>query len=427
MLKTAPHLIALSLFAAFAIHGRADTVVLKSGEKLEGRVLSETDTELRFEVKISAGIVDERSIPKSTVAKVEKASPDEASWQQIKGLQLGANSLPAAQYDRTTGPLNAFINQYPGSTHLLDAKKTLAAFEEEKKRVDAGELKLNGNWLTKEEAQKERYQVSGLIALNYMREQQTRGDLIGALNAFDLLERQYPGSRSYPDAVDVARRILPALKTKAATRLDALPAEMAAQAKATEAALEPSKTDMKNAAERERTNAEALLAAAEKQKVKWPPFLPKSDASLRQIADLASNEISRLGSLDLARFRESLQLADKAKKALADAELVTANELLVKARDLWSDNELAARLRTELTAAQTAEAAAPATPAPTGTDENPAPAATASSSQDAKDDAEPPSSNNYFRIVLLVVVLGLAIGGWKVYQSVKSKASDVLE
>src|SRR5687768_6064814 len=301
----------IALLSATAVLGRGDTVTLKSGEKIDGRILSETSAELKIEVK-SGGIVDERTVAKSDVAKVEKASADGVAWQPLKTLQPGANSLPAAQYDRVIGPLRSFVTQFPQSPHVADAQKALTAFEEEKKRVDAGELKLNGKWISKDEVQKERYQINALVALNYLREQQARGDIIGALNTFDVIERDYPGSRAYPDAVEAVLRILPAVKAQAAARMAALPAEKETQEKAIAAALEPSKSEMKAAGERERAMNEQLVAAAKTQGANWPPFLPKSEEAMRLIADRATNELSRLAGLNIGNFRQSIQLAEKA-------------------------------------------------------------------------------------------------------------------
>jgi hypothetical protein len=116
---------------------------------------------LKIEIK-SGGIVDERTVAKSDVAKVEKASADGVAWQTLKNLQPGANSLPAGQYDRAIVPLRNFVTQFPQSANAPDAQKALTAFEDEKKRVDAGELKLNGKWISKAEVQNERYQINGL-------------------------------------------------------------------------------------------------------------------------------------------------------------------------------------------------------------------------------------------------------------------------
>jgi hypothetical protein len=51
-------------------------------------------------------------------------------------------------------------------------EKLVADFEAEKQRVTNGERKLNGSWLSKEDVQRESYQINGAITLNFMRDQQ---------------------------------------------------------------------------------------------------------------------------------------------------------------------------------------------------------------------------------------------------------------
>jgi len=424
---------------------RGDTVVLKSGERIEGKILSETDAEVKIETR-AGGIVDERTVPKADIAKVEKVTPDEVAWQPLKTLQPGANSLPATQYDRVLTLLRSFASQFPQSTHMAEAQKALAAFEEEKKRVDAGELKLQGKWITKEEVQKERYQINALVALNYLREQQARGDVMGALNTFEVLERDYPGAKVYPDAVEAALRILPAMKAQAAARVAALPAEKDAQAKAIERALEPSKSDMKAAGEREKAMADAALSAAQKQGVKWPPFHPKSEESMKLMADRANGELSRLAALDLGRMRQSVQLATKAAQALEAKDVTAAEEALTQAKELWDANELTTRLAPQLASAKTQAAEEPmpesaeteaaknaaAAISPTST----ATVSSASSEPVSSDEAAPPEEAvgeepapviTPFRVVFALVLFVFLFAMWKAYKSVKSKANEVLE
>lgn len=434
-------IIVAALSCALCAWSRGDTVVLKSGEKIEGKILSDTDAEVKIETK-AGGIVDERTVPKSEIAKVEKATPDGLAWQPLKTVQPGANSLPAGQYERALAPLRAFVAQYPQSVHAAEAQKALTAFEEEKKRVDAGELKLNQKWISKEEVQKERYQINALVALNYLREQQARGDVIGALNTFDILERDYPGSKAYPDAVEAVLRILPTLKAQAAARVAAFPAEKADQEKRIAAALEPSKTDMKAAGEREKATNEATLAAARKSGVKWMPLLLKSDEAMKQIAEHASSEQGRLAGLDLTKLRQSVQLAEKAQQALATNDLPAAEESVIQAQNLWDANELAKRVNVQLAAAKAATAEEPLAPPPPEAKSALDPAAPdTSASSGSSASTEPVSSDDApavaeedttplitpVRVVVTVLVIAFLVAMWKTYKTIKSKASDVLE
>ena len=195
------------LFFAGILASFADVVMLKNGEKLEGKIVSETGTDVTLDIQVSAGILDSRTVPKTDIASVVKDQPDAAAWKQLQNLKLGVSSQAATAYDAMINPLRAFTTQYPTSTHAAEAQKMLGEFEAEKKRVAAGEVKLNGKWMMKEEAQKERYQINALLAFQYMRDQSAKRDLVAAMNAFDVIETQYPGARVYPDAVELARRI----------------------------------------------------------------------------------------------------------------------------------------------------------------------------------------------------------------------------
>ena len=58
----------------------ADTITLTTGEKVEGKIIGETATELTVSVKISAAVTDEQVIPKARIAKIDKEQPDELAW-----------------------------------------------------------------------------------------------------------------------------------------------------------------------------------------------------------------------------------------------------------------------------------------------------------------------------------------------------------
>ena len=53
----------------------ADTITLKNGDHLEGKITSETEKDVTMQVQVSAGITDERVVPKVTIEKVDKVSP----------------------------------------------------------------------------------------------------------------------------------------------------------------------------------------------------------------------------------------------------------------------------------------------------------------------------------------------------------------
>ncbi|MDB6173255.1 MAG: hypothetical protein JWL59_2566 [Chthoniobacteraceae bacterium] len=354
MRKTGILLLTAFALATLPQKGFADSVTLKSGEKLEGKITKETDTEITLEQKISAGITDSRVVLKAEVAKVDKEQPDEATWQTLKNSKLGANSLPPATYEGVLRSIEGFKSAFPASTHLADAQKIASDFEQEKKRVDAGEVKLNGAWLSKEDAEKERYQISALLAFNYMKDQSTGGDLVGALNTFDAIEKQFPGARIWPDAVELARRIATSLKAEVERRQPMVATEVADRAKGLQLASITQRAEMEAAVKRDAAAADAALAAAEKRGLRWPPLLVHEPKSLNALQGKLASELPRLNTIDIPRIRQSLQLSEKAQKAIADKDFEGATVALGKSRELWSANEVVERLNPIAEAGKTA-------------------------------------------------------------------------
>src|SRR5688500_11535562 len=105
MQSTRLFLITAVVLIAGALASFADVVVLKNGEKLQGKIVGETPTEITLDVQVSPGIVDSRVVPKADVASVVKDQPDAAAWQAVRNFKLGPNSLAATAYDAMINPL----------------------------------------------------------------------------------------------------------------------------------------------------------------------------------------------------------------------------------------------------------------------------------------------------------------------------------
>src|SRR5260370_40266444 len=83
-------MLALTMFVTGAF---ADTVTLKSGEHLEGKITKETDKDITLEVKESAGVIDERGASKGEIEKIGKISPDVAALEAMAHSQPRQSSL----------------------------------------------------------------------------------------------------------------------------------------------------------------------------------------------------------------------------------------------------------------------------------------------------------------------------------------------
>ena len=411
---------------------RSDSNVANSstGEKVEGKITAETDTEITITVK-TGGIIDEQTIKKADTASVTKDEPDAIAWQPLKALKLGKNSLPAASYDAAINPLKAFATEFPKSPFAAEAQKIADAFSAEKKRVEAGEAKLDDKWLSKDEAEKERYQINGLVAFNYMKDQSTR-DMVGALNTFDAIEKNFPGARSYPDAVEYVQKMLPALKAQVEARTKALAAQKAEREKSLAALAGPPKTALQDEIAREKAATEAAVSASRKAGLKWDPLSPATEESLRNLASRTSSETQRLSGLQVAKMRASVQAAEKAKAALEKKDFAAAEAALTQASSDWPANETATRLLAEVQSAKTAAAAAPVATEPVAAAPAAPPVAAPRDTPTDESGTEEVEKEKPFLLTIggaITVVVGLVflLVGINVFKKIKGKANDVLE
>lgn len=421
----------------------ADTIILKSGEKIEGKVLSETATEMTVEVKISAGVTDQTKIAKDTIAKIEKEQPDLVTWQTLKNVKLGVNSLPASQYESAMRPLQNFTTDYPNSVHKADAEKIIAALAEEKKRVDAGEVRLGQRWLSKEEVAKERYQINAMLAYQHMRAQATSGDFVGALNSFEQIEKGFNGARVYPDAVDTARSTLAALKSVVDRAQQNYKLQQAEYETGVKNAVEPQKSELIAARQKEVAQGDAAIAAATRAGLRWPPLMARSEKTIIALAQKIPSELQRLSSVDVAKMRQSIKTAEEAAKLIADKNVQAAEETLRKANDLWNANDVVKQLQPELAALRAMASAAPKTdPEAERAAAEKAAAAEAAAKAAAEEaaikkaseepievevEAEKPFFLTPGGIVTGLVILAVLFAGITAYKKVRGKASDILE
>ncbi|MCE9611157.1 MAG: hypothetical protein K8R23_13260 [Chthoniobacter sp.] len=365
MLTTSRFSLLLLCVASFATGVLADSIALKSGERIEGKILSETATEMTVQVQISAGITDEKKIPKTEIVKVDRVAADETAFRGIMNLQPGKTSYVTAQYDSIIAALQSFIAQFPDSAHVAEVQATLKTFEAEKKRVVAGEMKFEGIWLSHAAAVKQRVQIGGSQYLAAMKSANASGDAIGALNAFAALEKNFGGAKVLPEAVAFAQQILVALKPAVEQAIVNQKINNAERVKGVAAAGPAQRAELIAAYQREQTQADAAIAAATAAKT-WPPFLPSSDKCLAAILTKIPAEAKRLQDMPVAAMRESIDMAEKAQAEFASKNVDAASDMVAEVLKLWPANDLGLQLRAQIAALKVTPRPVPgATPAAT--------------------------------------------------------------
>jgi predicted negative regulator of RcsB-dependent stress response len=395
---------------------RADTVILKNGDKLEGKILGETDTELTMSVQVTATIKDERTVKKDEIEKVLKIQPEEEAWAALGNLTPGNESLERDDYDRVKAALQYFITSFPQSGYAKVAKERLDLFTAEQKRVNDGEVKLDGKWLSKENVQEERVQVGGRILLNRMKRAAGAGQLTDAMAIFDQMEKGFRGSAGYPDAIELARRILPSVKAAVEQRQAQVKRRIADEKQRLTTSKGAEHDQLDALIKQEQATTTATLAAIERAGVKWLPLQPANERSLTALAARTTAETTRLNGLNTEKMREAVKAAEEAATALSIGKPEDAGKALQAATAAWPEYERTKRLQVKLNDSKktTAPAKAP-TPTPTP---KPKPSSSASANPapvvpvgEPEPEEKPFYKRPVFFIVVAVLVAFGAIGG----------------
>lgn len=336
----------------------ADTIVLKSGEKFEGRVISETVASLDAEIQITPSITDVRTFQKSDIEGIVKTDPSVTAYAAIKGITLGPNSMAASDYETIIyGKLKPFVDKYPDSEHAATIKKTLDAFIAERDRVKVGELKLNHQWFTASQVAKDRYNVIAAVLLAQMQAFAAQGDFISALNQFTTLEKNYPGSKVFPEAVEYAKKLIPGVRKTIENRTLVYKRDIAERQEGIAITPDYKKPDLLAAVKAEEKQVAESLDTAKSAGIVWTPIYPRSKRSLDDLSKTVDSEATRLAQMKTGDMLASIQESIEGRSLLKSGDVKGAEKQFAAASAHWPANEMIKQNTASLAAAQ--EAAKP--------------------------------------------------------------------
>lgn len=344
----------------------ADTILLNDGEKLEGKIIAESPTQVTIEWRVG-GVIDERTVLRSEIKTLEKEPPDEADFRPLKNWKPGQNWLHPEDNDAAIAQFKSFIHHYPLSTHLAEAHDALDGFNRERNRAVAGEVKFHGKWLSSDQASEQKEDILAEAYFDSMKDASARGDFVGALNHFNTIETRFPGARIFPDAIELARRVVAALEPEIERRLRTVKADYDKLKEDWKTMLEQQRTDIGTALKRENAHLDAVFAASEAAKQKWAPFQPRSQRSLDKLKATAATEKTRLATLPVQKMRDSIKHSSTAANQLTARDVSGAENELKLALTDWPQNASAQRIGREIAARKAGDTKTTDTPKATPT------------------------------------------------------------
>src|ERR1700722_14855173 len=136
---------------------KADTLTLKSGDVLEGRIVSETETQIEIEVSLYHGtIFSKRQVDKSDIQSIVRETPEQKqekeAYASLTKYTLDPNQeLTKDQYATGIAAFEKFLAKFTNSAATAEINQRLADWQAEASSVASGKVKFASTWMTPEE------------------------------------------------------------------------------------------------------------------------------------------------------------------------------------------------------------------------------------------------------------------------------------
>lgn len=313
---------------------RGDVVVTKSGQRYEGKVISEDATSVTMEYRPTPNTRDTRTINKSDIENLIRLTPSQAEFEELKlGDTLPTDDLlSSADYERIIqDQLRGFVNKHKGTPEAEKVEEMIKELSAEKERVSKGELKVDGKWLSAEDVRRDAYEIEAYRlrkAMNEAAAAKTETPYLNALRLFEQLQKQYPASINFVKGVAEAIEII----DNYTKQLNGMMAEQPILAKQREAGMKaltgPDASATKAAVEQEIASFKAQAADDKKNKVKWAAIYKYDLPSLKAALDVAIKERTNLGTLDVVTLQEENEKLTGILRSIADEKVAQARTQL---------------------------------------------------------------------------------------------------
>lgn len=360
---------AISIFALLNSTASADKFVMKDGSVINGSIISQTSTSYLLRAEVTNNVYSEKTILKSDVSKIIKIDPSIETFKKLKTILPTPNLMEEKDYEAVIKTdLEPFIEKYPNSPHIEEAKSILDTLKKEQHIIKTGGVKLGGKILTSEQIDADRYNVSVAKEYHKFITYASKKQYRPALSTLERLEANYPDSQYTRKAQNTALTILPLYEEKLQKLYDGHETLLTKRERALQSMSSSDKNRTKKIFTAEEQRYQQLLDATKKnkKKAKWLPinsyFLEPIERNLKMIPseikrqkiniEKPSNDAGRiyrdtyaaLGNGDYITAKENFDLFKRAKPP---EELVTELEQKLKAAKSAMEAEKAQRKEEE--------------------------------------------------------------------------------
>ncbi|HCL97536.1 MAG TPA: hypothetical protein DHW77_07220 [Verrucomicrobiales bacterium] len=340
----------LSTLLCTALH--ADTIVLKSGEKHTGRVISENSTSYLFEIDVTNSIKDELRIPKDDVKQIIKESIESKDFKLVASMVPVRDLQPATAYPERIKITKTFIRKFPKSEYNETVNKILTTLESEYNTIIDGGIKLDGQLISRQDKEANAYDIDARrLLLDIQRYAATRR-YTQALRKWEVLQSDYRNSTSFKSAIPIAKRIIYTYQKTLKSLLDTLD-ERTAERKSAMSSMNANDRERTELAlaEQQRRYATQIEREKAKSRIKWLTVDTYDKASISHNYRQTTSSLKSIASASRTKQKE-LKLAGPIHRdawtALAKGDLKDAEQHIKTLQSLRIPKQYLTPLQTNL-------------------------------------------------------------------------------
>jgi hypothetical protein len=324
---------------------RADVVIMKptAGETegkqyKDAKVLSETADSITFEYFPVANIRDTKTVKKEEVAQVIRQKPEELEIVPLRALAQLPDLSTSDKYEMVIkDSLLPFVNKYAGTPQAAEVQEMIKTLQTEKEKVVSGAVKMDGKWLTAEQAKRDARELEAYKVRREIRELAGKNDLKGALNTWVKMkdkEEGYTDTLQYVQAIPEIQEILKKYKAILDAQLAQQPGLVAARKKNLASLVEPDLGRAQRAYDKEDANFKAIADMERQTRVAWSTTYRYDIKSIQEGLKDVSTEVAQLTVLDLEKVKAQNEHIAAARRYLADGNLEQAEASIARAQSV---------------------------------------------------------------------------------------------
>ena len=334
----------LSLILPMAA-AQADTVIMKPSatdpqgkQYKDAKVLSETTDSVTFEYIVVGKIKDTKTVQKAEVAQIIRQKPEEVEIIPLRELAKLPDLSTADKYEMVMKDnLLPFINKYPGTPQAAEAEALMKTLQEEKEKVVSGSIKMDGKWLSPEQAKRDAVEIDAYKMRRQIADLAAKSQYRDALNEWDKMKSREEGftdTLQYVETIPIIKEILTKYKAQLDGMLALQPSLVASRTKNLASLVEPDLSRAKRAYDKEDADFKAKAEMERQLRVQWTSTYKYDLKSIQDGLKDISTETAALTVLDLDKVKTQNEHIAAARRYIADGNLEQAELSVTKAQSV---------------------------------------------------------------------------------------------